>query len=143
MQGEFEKLVEQGVQELPEKIRQKMENVAIVVEDRPSPEQLRKVGVRYGGILLGLYEGIPQAKWGRGFGGNLPDKITIFKESVVETASHFPPRLASPRSVIEKSAATSEKIKELVKNIVWHEVAHHFGFNEKEIRELERKRKLK
>ena len=125
MQSEFEKLVEQAVQELPEKIRQKMENVAIVVEDRPSPEQLRKVGVRYGGILLGLYEGIPQVKWGRGFGGNLPDKITIFQES------------------IERFAKTSEAIKELVKNTVWHEVAHHFGFEEKEIRELERKRKLK
>ena len=125
MQSEFEKLVEQGVQELPEKIRQKMENVAIVVEDRPSSEQLRKVGVRYGGILLGLYEGIPQAKWGRGFGGNLPDKITIFQES------------------IKRFAKTSEGIKELVRNVVWHEVAHHFGFDEKEIRELERKRKLK
>jgi len=125
MQSEFEKLVEQAVQELPEKIRQKMENVAIVVEDRPSLEQLRKVGVRYGGILLGLYEGIPQVKWGRGFGGNLPDKITIFQES------------------IERFAKTSEAIKELVKNTVWHEVAHHFGFEEKEIRELERKRKLK
>jgi len=125
MQSEFEKLVEQAVQELPEKIRQKMENVAIVVEDRPSPEQLRKVGVRYGGILLGLYEGIPQVKWGRGFGGNLPDKITIFKESV------------------KKFVSSPEEIKELVKNIVWHEVAHHFGFDEKEVRELERKRKLK
>ena len=125
MQGEFEKLVEQAVQELPEKIRQKMENVAIVVEDRPSLEQLRKVGVRYGGILLGLYEGIPQVKWGRGFGGNLPDKITIFKESV------------------KKFVSSPEEIKELVKNIVWHEVAHHFGFDEKEVRELERKRKLK
>ena len=125
MQGEFEKLVEQAVQELPEKIRQKMENVAIVVEDRPSSEQLRKVGVRYGGILLGLYEGIPQTKWGRGFGGNLPDKITIFKESV------------------KKFVSSPEEIKELVKNIVWHEVAHHFGFDEKEVRELERKRKLK
>jgi len=125
MQSEFEKLVEQAVQELPEKIRQKMENVAIVVEDRPSLEQLRKVGVRYGGILLGLYEGIPQVKWGRGFGGNLPDKITIFKESV------------------KKFVSSPEEIKELVKNIVWHEVAHHFGFDEKEVRELERKRKLK
>ena len=125
MQSEFEKLVEQAVQELPEKIRQKMENVAIVVEDRPSLEQLRKVGVRYGGILLGLYEGIPQTKWGRGFGGNLPDKITIFKESV------------------KKFVSSPEEIKELVKNIVWHEVAHHFGFDEKEVRELERKRKLK
>lgn len=125
MQSEFEKLVRQAMMDLPEKIRQKMENVAIIVEEKPSSEQLRKVGVRYGGILLGLYEGIPQTKWGRGFGGNLPDKITIFKESV------------------ERFASSAEEIKELVKNTVWHEVAHHFGFDEKEIRELERRRKLK
>ena len=53
------------------------------------------------------------------------DKITIFKESV------------------KKFVSSPEEIKELVKNIVWHEVAHHFGFDEKEVRELERKRKLK
>ncbi len=118
----FEKLVNEAVQGLPEKIRQKMENVAIVIEERPSPEQLRKLGVRYGGLLLGLYEGVPQTKWGRGFGGNLPDKITIFQQS------------------IENIARSEEEIKKLVKNVVWHEVAHHFGFDEREIQELENKK---
>ncbi len=118
----FEKLVNEAVQGLPEKIRQKMENVAIVIEERPSPEQLRKLGVRYGGLLLGLYEGVPQTKWGRGFGGNLPDKITIFQQS------------------IENIARSEEEIKKLVKNVVWHEIAHHFGFDEREIQELENKK---
>ncbi len=107
--------------ELPEKIRQKMDNVAIVIEDRPSQENLRKVGIRYGNILLGLYEGVPQTKWGKGFGMMLPDKITIFQES------------------IEKFAKTSEEIKELIKNTVWHEIAHHFGFSERGVRKLEPK----
>jgi len=122
-QGEFEKLVKEAILELPEKIRQKMENVALCVEKRPSPEQLRKTGIRYGELLLGLYEGVPQTKWGRGFGMVLPDKITIFQEA------------------IEKFAKTPEEIKKLVRNTVWHEVAHHFGFNEKQIRDLERKRR--
>ena len=119
----FGKLVEESILELPEKIRQKMENVAIVIEKRPTEEQLRKTGIRYGGSLLGLYEGVPQTKWGRGFGMILPDKITIFQES------------------IEKFASTPEEIKELVKNTVWHEIAHHFGFSEKGVQELEVKRK--
>ena len=119
----FGKLVEESILELPEKIRQKMENVAIVIEKRPTEEQLRKTGIRYGGSLLGLYEGVPQTKWGRGFGMVLPDKITIFQES------------------IEKFASTLEEIKELVKNTVWHEIAHHFGFSEKGVQELEVKRK--
>ena len=122
---EFEKLVKESISELPEKIRQKMDNLALCVEKRPTAEQLRKTGIRYGGLLLGLYEGVPQTKWGRGFGMILPDKITIFQDS------------------IEKFARTPEKIKKLVKTTVWHEIAHHFGFNEKQVRELERKRRKK
>jgi len=122
---EFEKLVKEAISELPEKIRQKMDNLALCVEKRPTAEQLRKTGIRYGGLLLGLYEGVPQTKWGRGFGMILPDKITIFQDS------------------IEKFARTPEKIKKLVKTTVWHEIAHHFGFNEKQVRELERKRRKK
>jgi len=67
-ENEFEKLVKKAILDLPERIRRKMENVAIVVEQRPTPEQLKKTGLRYGGTLLGLYEGVPKTKWGRGFG---------------------------------------------------------------------------
>lgn len=121
----FEKLVNEAIQDLPEKIRKIMENVAIVIEDSPTREQLRSVGVRYNDVLLGLYEGIPQTRWGKGFGGNLPDKITIFRQS------------------IESVARYQEDIKNLVRDVVWHEIAHHFGFDEKEVRLLERKRNKK
>ena len=124
-QENFEKLVKEAAEDLPEKIRQKMKNIAICVEKTPTPEQLRKTGTRCGNCLLGLYEGVPQTAWGRGFGGNLPDKITIFQEG------------------IENFAASPATIKDLVKNVVWHEVAHHFGFSEKGIRLLEQKRQQK
>jgi len=137
----FQKLVQESLLDLPEKIRRKMDNVALCVEKRPSVEQLKKLGARSGGLLLGLYEGVPKTAYGRGFGMILPDKITIFQEAVVETASHLPPRSASPHSVIERFAGTPEAVKTLVRNVVWHEVAHHFGFNEKQIREIESKRK--
>lgn len=122
-EAEFEKLVKESILELPEKIRQKMDNVEICLEKRPTAEQLRKTGIRYGGLLLGLYEGVPQAKWGRGFGMILPDKITIFQES------------------IEKLTSRPEEIKKIVRKTLWHEIAHHFGFNEKEVRELEIKKR--
>ncbi|MFA4999096.1 MAG: metallopeptidase family protein [Candidatus Paceibacterota bacterium] len=121
----FEKLVDEAVRDLPEKIRKIMENVAIVIEDSPTREQLKSVGVRYNDVLLGLYEGIPQTRWGKGFGGNLPDKITIFQQS------------------IESIARSQEDIKNLVRDVVWHEIAHHFGFNEKEVKSLEYKRSKK
>ncbi len=120
-QEDFEKLVEEAVADLPKEIRQKMKNVAITIDQNPTREQLGKVGTKQGDFLLGLYEGIPEIAWGKGFGGNLPDKITIFQES------------------IEMFAKTPEDIKKLVKNVVWHEVAHHFGIDERAVRKLENK----
>lgn len=108
--SEFEKLVEESLLILPENIRKKIDNVAIVIEKRPSQK-----------YLIGLYEGIPKTTWGKGFGMQLPDKITIFQEP------------------IEKLARSKEELKEIVKNTVWHEIAHYFGFNEKKVRDLEAK----
>jgi len=137
---EFEKLVSKALLILPKKIRQKMENIAICVEKRPSEEQLRKTGLRHSGLLLGLYEGIPQTVWGKGFGGNLPDKITIFQESIESFATR-PEEAKRTSSLLYLHPATRESvIKELIKNVVWHEVAHHFGFSERGIKLLEQKR---
>lgn len=120
----FEKLVQEAILILPKHILGKMDNIGIVIEKNPSPEQLKKLGTRLKGSLLGLYEGIPQTTWGRGFGGNLPDKITIFQEP------------------IENFAQSEDEVKKLVQNVVWHEIAHHFGYSEKGIKILEEKRKI-
>ena len=109
---DFEKLVRKALLEMPENIRQKMDNVEIVVE-QGLPQ----------GPFLGLYQGVPKTSWGRGFGMRLPDKITIFQKP------------------LERIASSSEELKEIVKNTVWHEIAHHFGFDEKGVRELERQKK--
>jgi predicted Zn-dependent protease with MMP-like domain len=108
----FEKLVSEAIWEMPENIRKKMDNIEIVVE-QGSPN----------GPYLGLYQGVPKTSWGRGFRMTLPDKITIFQ------------------APLEKMVRSKKKLKEIVKNVVWHEVAHHFGFNEKKVRELEKRRK--
>jgi len=120
---EFEKLTEQAILDLPEHIRSKMDNVAILVEDEPSKEQLQEIEVDSKYSLLGLYEGVPQNVWGRGSGSILPDKITIFQKA------------------IESYANSEKELIELIKNTVWHEIAHHFGFDEKEIRLLEKRKK--
>jgi len=155
---EFEKLVNEALLVLPKRISQKITNTAICVERRPSEEQLKKTGLKYYGLLLGLYEGIPQTIWGKGFGGNLPDKITIFQESIEKLAGspeeakrtssllHLPSRSEGERrtNVLRTRLATRESvIRELVKNVVWHEVAHHFGFSERGIKLLQQKRDFK
>jgi predicted Zn-dependent protease with MMP-like domain len=121
----FEQLVHEGIAAIPKKFLDKLSNVAIVVEDEPTQEQLKKNHVKRGWTLFGLYEGIPQTQRGSSYGWVLPDKITIFRKPI-EEAAHSP-----------------EEIKEIVKDTVWHEVAHHFGMNEGEVRAREESRKRK
>jgi len=123
LKKEFEKLVKKAMLSLPKHIRDKMENVAIVIKKRPSQYEVDKTRIKKKSSLLGLYQGVPKTTWGKHMRPRLPDKITIFQEP------------------IENSTNSKEKIAEIVKNIVWHEIAHYFGFNEKEVRELEVKRK--
>jgi len=119
----FEKLVQEGVELIPEKFLAKLENVAIVVEDEPTEEQKKKLRLGEKFALFGLYEGVPQTKRGPNYGMTLPDKITIFQKP------------------IEQFAPADEEIRQIVKNTVWHEIAHHFGSDEQRVKEAERKKR--
>ena len=121
---EFDALVQEAINGIPEDYRKLMRNVAIVVVDEPTPEQLTKIGLRHGQSLFGLYEGVPQISRGAGYSA-LPDKITIFKRAIVE------------------SCADSEQVCEQVKETVWHELAHHFGSSEQRVRRAQAKRRLR
>jgi len=111
----FEQLLVEALKELPSKYRRKMDNVEIVVEDRPSPELLEERKIRPGGLLLGLYQGVPATKRGFFYTNVLPDKITVFREN------------------IEKSAGAEENVKETLKKVLIHEIGHHFGLGEKDM----------
>ncbi len=120
----FKELVNKGIDDIPQKFLDKLNNVGIVVEDDPTPEQLKRLKIRKNYLLFGLYEGIPRTKrWG--YGQVLPDKITIFKNP------------------IEKSTQSEKETIKTIKETVWHEIAHHFGMDEKEVRRAESKRKKK
>ena len=123
--SDFEKLVREGIREIPEKFLRKLDNVAIVIEDEPTPAQKKKLNIRSSLVLLGLYEGVPKAKRGANYNAVLPDKITIFKKT------------------IEEEALSEKDLKEIVKNTVWHEIAHHFGMSEVQARQAEIKRRKK
>ncbi len=122
-ENKFREIVKQGIEAIPERFLEKLKNIDIVIEDEPSSYQLSKLKVRKGSFILGLYEGVPQTnRWH--YGQVLPDKITIFKKP------------------IERMARSEEEVKEIVKNTVWHEIAHHFGMDERRIRRAEIKRKI-
>jgi predicted Zn-dependent protease with MMP-like domain len=117
----FEKIVREGISTIPKKFLKMLDNVEISIEYEPTPEQLRKMKKSNAYIIFGLYEGVPKTKrWN--YGQTLPDKITIFQKAIEEVAN------------------SEEEIKEMVKNTVWHEIAHHFGIDEKEVKEIEKKR---
>lgn len=124
-QTEFEKIVARAVKAIPERFLRKLNNVAIVIEDEPTPAQKKKLNIRSNWTLFGLYEGVPQASRGVNYTAVLPDKITIFKKP------------------IEEAARDGKDIKEIVKNTVWHEIAHHFGMSEARVRQAETKRRNK
>jgi len=121
----FEEMVEAGVAAIPKRFLRKLDNVAIVIEDEPTPVQKTKLHLGHNWTLFGLYEGVPQTARGNHYGSVLPDKITIFRRPIIQMAH------------------SCEEIKAIVKNTVRHEIAHHFGMNEIEVRRSEAKRRQK
>jgi len=120
--SDFERIISEAVAGLPQEFKGKLNNVAIVAADFPTSRQL-EVLARRGerGLLLGLYEGIPQTKRRNyGVGPTLPDKITIFKYPLLQISRSY------------------EEAAENIRNTVIHEIAHHFGFSEEQIKKAKR-----
>ena len=123
--SDFENLVAEGYGKLPPWVREKIKNVALLVEDEPSEEDRKNEGLSDDETLLGLYKGIPLTARGEyyGVGMTMPDTITIYKLPILEAAEE-----------------ENKPIAEVVTETIWHEFAHHFGMDEYEVREREAKR---
>lgn len=119
---EFDALISRAMDELPQKYIRGLDNVVIIMADNPTPEQLGRADA-HGGLLLGLYEGVPLTQRGSGWSGMLPDKITLFKH----------PLLYVSRG--------SGELFEQIKRTLWHEIAHYYGLGHDRIDELERRGK--
>ena len=119
----FEYLVSEAVAGLPEQFRALLENVDVVVEDFPSRAQSRKAEGR--GTLLGLYEGVPLIVRGSGYNMVVPDKITIFQNA------------------IESAFISDTEIEREVRKVVLHEIAHHFGLDDRRLEEIEAEKRSK
>jgi predicted Zn-dependent protease with MMP-like domain len=119
---EFENLITNAVKALPKTIQDKLNNVEIVLEEGESPNN----------SLFGLYHGVSQIARGSAYGSSptLPDKITLWQGTIEKFAL---------RQAQDLSASHESIISSLVRRVVWHEIGHHFGFNEEEIRKLEKK----
>ena len=115
----FRRLVSRALEDLPSHILEKMDNVEVVVEARPSDEQDGAAGEGSSeGLLMGLYEGIPLTERSSAYGGALPDRITLFQRN------------------IEAVCETTEEMVEEIRRTVLHEIAHHFGIGDDRLHDL-------
>jgi predicted Zn-dependent protease with MMP-like domain len=109
---EFETLVERALRTLPGRFKEKIANVAIVVEDWADDETLRELGIEPPDTLYGLYRGIDLTRRDTSYGNVLPDTIHIYQGPV------------------EEDCADSEEMAELVRDTVIHELGHYFGLDD-------------
>ncbi len=125
MLEEFEKLAEEGFERLPEWVRLKIKNVALLIEDEPSEEDRELQGLEEDETLLGLYKGIPISERGAHYGEVMvmPDTITLYR-----------------LPILEASQEDGLDVRDVIADTIWHEFAHHFGIDEDGVREREEKR---
>ncbi len=116
---EFLALTDEALASIPERFRDAMRNIAIVVEDEPTVEQLASVGIEPPDTLLGLYEGTPLTERQWGDGNRLPDKVTLFQ---------LP---------IEDASEDEDDVVVAIGETLIHEIGHYFGLSEEEIEEIE------
>ena len=107
---EFEKVVDAAVEDLPDDLRDATSNVEVVVEDEPPAGQ----------PLFGLYQGVPLTRRTSAYAA-LPDKISIYRGPLVRRYGEEP-----------------ELLRQMIRRVVLHEIAHHFGISDDRLRELDR-----
>ena len=114
---EFERLVRRAYREMPREVGAAIDNLAILVEDWPSPQEMRATGTRNRHQLFGLYHGVPLPDRGAGMPA-LPDTITLFKRP------------------IESVCSTREEVVREVRITLLHEVGHYMGLDEDDLEKL-------
>lgn len=113
---QFDALITKAMNELPQEYIEGLNNVAILYADDPDEEQRGKAHLDENHMLLGLYEGIPLTQRGNGYTFVLPDKITLFKNSLLRVAQD-----------------DEERLFQEVKRTLWHEMAHFYGLSHRDM----------
>jgi predicted Zn-dependent protease with MMP-like domain len=114
----FDALVREAVDGLPPELLSRLDNVDILVRERPTAAELRSAGVGPGGMLLGLYQGTPLPVRTSGYNLTLPDRILLF------------------RRPLEAMCRTDAQLVAQIRRTVLHELAHHFGIDDDRLHQI-------
>jgi predicted Zn-dependent protease with MMP-like domain len=114
----FEDLVTEAVDGLPSELREKMDNVQVVVEEWPDRETMRLAGISHPSQLLGFYHGIPLTERTHSYFLVAPDRISIYRQPILMRCH------------------TPAQARDMVQRVVRHEIAHHFGISDEHLWEI-------
>jgi predicted Zn-dependent protease with MMP-like domain len=117
---EFERLVDRALGKLPRRFRQRLQNIAVLVEDWADEATLEEMEIEPPDTLYGLYRGTDLPRRDSSYGGVLPDVITIYQ------------------GPIQEDCDSVGEMEDLVRDTVIHEVGHYFGLDDERLEELER-----
>lgn len=112
-------IVKDALEELPKEFKDKLQNIDIVIEEELDMETVKRLGLGAKGRLLGLYQGVPLKDRTHYYGMVMPDKITLYKQNIERSCK-----------------AGGSDIREEIKHIIQHEIAHHFGISDKHLNDL-------
>jgi predicted Zn-dependent protease with MMP-like domain len=118
--SDFERLVADAIGLIPRRFRREMKNIAVVIEDAPSPALLEEMEIEPPDSLFGLYQGTPLPERTWGYGNTLPDRIVIFQQPIEEDCGE-----------------DEDEIRAMIGETLIHEVGHYFGLSEEEIEAIE------
>lgn len=115
--SDFERLVTEALDALPETFRERLENVEIVIEDWPDLETMRRAGIKHPSQLLGFYHGVPKTERTY-YNLVLPDKISLYRRPILMRCRN------------------GEELIRMIHRVLQHEIAHHFGLDDGRLREI-------
>jgi len=116
---QFDELLDEVWDQIPPDFKAQIDNTIVVIESEPTGEQLSRMKVR--GLLLGLFQGVPKTAWGRDASGVIPNKITIFRKTILLVSKDM------------------KDLKITIHVVLMHEIAHYFGYNDDDMFIMDKK----
>jgi len=120
----FDEQLDWVLERLPPLVHELIERVPLHVEDYPSDEVMDRLNIEYIDDLCGLYTGIPIGEKSISHSGVLPDVVTIYREGILSAATD------------RRGRISTERLREEIRTTILHELAHHHGLTEEDLRKL-------